>query len=113
VRLLDIEATLAARTYEHDASLVLEVLDELGGAPGPAAGRYRLEVRDGAATCTRTEADADLTIDVRALGAAYLGGTRLVDATLAGDATEHRAGALREADRLFRTSDEPWCSTWF
>jgi phage terminase large subunit-like protein len=65
------------------------------------------------ATCTRTEADADLTTDVRALGAAYLGGTRLVDATLAGDATEHRAGALRDADRLFRTSDEPWCSTWF
>jgi predicted acetyltransferase len=113
VRLLDIERTLGARTYEHDGTLVLEVVDELDGKPGPAAGRYRLEVRDGTATCGRAEADADLTIDVGALGAAYLGGTRLVDATLAGGATEHRAGALQDADRLFRTADEPWCSTWF
>jgi len=113
VRLLDIEKALAARTYEHDASLVLEVVDMLDGKPGPAAGRYRLEVRGGTATCVKTEADADLTIDVRALSAAYLGGTRLVDATRADGAVEHRPDALRGADRLFRTSDEPWCSTWF
>lgn len=113
VRLLDIEKALAARTYEHDASLVIEVTDELAGKPGPAAGRYRLEVSGGTGTCAKTEADADLSIDVRALSAAYLGGTRLVDATRASGAVEHRAGALREADRLFRTSDEPWCSTWF
>ncbi|MEO8272600.1 MAG: GNAT family N-acetyltransferase [Chloroflexota bacterium] len=113
LRLLDIQATLAARTYEHDGALVLDVIDALAGKPGPAAGRYRLEVRDGKATCTRTDADADLSVEVRALGAAYLGGTRLVDATRAGGATEHRPGALGEADRLFLTADEPWCSTWF
>jgi predicted acetyltransferase len=113
VRLLDIERTLGARTYERDASIVLEVVDVLGGKPGPAAGRYRLEVRGGTATCTRTDADADLTIDVRTLGAAYLGGTRLAEASLAMGATEHRPGALAEADRLFKTAAEPWCSTWF
>ena len=113
VRLLDIEKALAARTYEHDASLVLEVVDVLDGKPGPGAGRYRLEVRDGTATCVKTEADADLTIDVRALSAAYLGGTRLVDAMRADGAVERRPDALRDADQLFRTSDEPWCSTWF
>jgi hypothetical protein len=42
-----------------------------------------------------------------------LGGTRLVDATRAGGATEHRAGALAEADLLLRTADAPWCSTFF
>jgi hypothetical protein len=26
---------------------------------------------------------------------------------------EHRAGALAEATALFRTLDEPWCSTFF
>ena len=113
VRLLDIERALAGRRYERDGALVLEVMDDLGGAPGPANGRYRLEVRDRSATCTRTDADPDLTVDVRAVSAAYLGGTRLVDATRAGDATEHRPGALREADAIFRTADEPWCSTWF
>lgn len=113
LRLLDIERALGARAYEAEGSLVLEVVDELGGRQGPAAGRYRLDVRGGTATCARTTADADLTIDVRALGAAYLGGTRLVNASRTGTTTEHRAGALRDADRLFRTADEPWCSTWF
>ena len=87
--------------------------DVVDGRPGPAAGRYRLEVRDGEATCERTDAAPDLTLEARQLGAASLGGTRLVDATRAGGATEHRAGALREADLLFRTADPPWCATWF
>jgi predicted acetyltransferase len=113
VRLLDIERALAARHYERDGELVLEILDDLGGTPGPAAGRYRLEVRGGSASCARTDASPDLSVDVRALSAAYLGGTRLVDATRAGDSTEHRPGTLQEADALFRTADEPWCSTWF
>jgi predicted acetyltransferase len=113
VRLLDIERALGARTYEREGDIVLEVVDELDGKPGPAAGRYRLEVGAGQATCARTDATPDLTIDVRVLGAAYLGGTRLVDAARASGATEHRPGALADADRLFRTADEPWCSTWF
>ncbi|HUG30203.1 MAG TPA: GNAT family N-acetyltransferase [Candidatus Limnocylindria bacterium] len=113
LRLLDIERGLGARRYERDGTLVLEIVDDLGGTPGPAGGRYLLEVRDGSASCARTEASPDLMLDVRAVSAAYLGGTRLVDATRAGDATEHRPGALREADALFHTADEPWCSTWF
>jgi predicted acetyltransferase len=113
VRLLDVERALAGRTYEHDGVLVIEVRDELAGAPGPAAGRYRLEVRDGAATCARTDAMLDLAVDVRALSAAYLGGTRLEDAVRAAGVTEHRPRALAEADRLFRTAAEPWCSSWF
>lgn len=113
VRVLDVERALQERRYDRDGAVVLEIVDELGGKPGPAAGRYRLEVRGGSGTCARTDASPDLTIDVRALGAAFLGGTRLVDATRAGGATEHRAGALADADGLLRTADEPWCSTWF
>lgn len=113
LRILDVVPALQARRYDHDGSLVLEVEDELGGTPGPAAGRYRLEVRDGSAVCERTAVEPDLTLDVRALGAAYLGGTRLIDATRGGGATEHRDGALRDADGLFATVAEPWCSTWF
>lgn len=113
VRLLDVPQALAARAYERDGSIVIEVLDVLAGEPGPAAGRYRLDARDGAATCTRTDDAADLTVDVRALSAAYLGGTRLADAARASGFTEHAEGALERADRLLRTADEPWCSTWF
>jgi predicted acetyltransferase len=113
VRILDVGRALEARRYERDGVLVLEILDELAGEPGPAGGRYRLEVDGGTATCIRTDAAPELTIDVRTLGAAYLGGTRLAEAAHGDGATEHRNGALVDADRLFRTSDEPWCSTWF
>jgi hypothetical protein len=92
---------------------VIEVDDVLDGKPGPAQGRYRLEVRDGSASCRRTDARPDLAVDVRSLGAASLGGTRLIDVSRAGGATEHRPGALAEADALLRTADAPWCSTWF
>ncbi len=116
VRVLDVERVFRERRYDRDGAIAIEVIDEPDGpdgTPGPAAGRYRLIVRDGAGTCRRTEESADVSIDVRALGAAILGGTRLVDATRAGGATEHRAGALAEADLLFRTADAPWCSTFF
>ena len=62
---------------------------------------------------TMTGRSPDLTLDISALSAAYLGGTRLRDAVLATGADEHRDGALADADRLFRTADEPWCSTFF
>jgi len=113
VRILDVEKALASRTYDVDGELTLEIADRLDDGEGPAAGRYRLAVNGGAATCERTTDDPDLTLDVAALGAAVLGGTRLVDATRAGGLTEHRARALAEADRLFLTADPPWCSTWF
>jgi predicted acetyltransferase len=75
--------------------------------------RVRLEAGTNGARCTPTDAQPDLTIDIAALGAIYLGGTRLRDAVLATGYDEHRAGALLEAERLFRTAAEPWCSTFF
>lgn len=113
VRVLDVERLLGERRYERDADLVLGVTDRAGSGDGPAAGRYRLAVHDGSATCARTDAEPDLTIDVRHLGAAILGGTRLVDASRAGGATEQRPGALAAADALLRTAEPPWCSTGF
>jgi predicted acetyltransferase len=113
VRPLDVPRLLGERSYERDGELTLEVTDRVDGSPGPAAGTYRLEVHAGAATCRTTDAAPELTLDARALGAAILGGTRLIDACRAGGATEHRAGALAEADALLRTADPPWCSSWF
>jgi predicted acetyltransferase len=113
LRPLDVRRLLGERRYERDGSLVLAVLDVVDGKPGPAAGTYRLEVREGAAECQRTSDAPELTLDVRVLGAALLGGTRLVDACRAGGSTEHRAGALARFDALLRTADPSWCSTWF
>jgi predicted acetyltransferase len=110
VRLLDVPRALEARSYERDASLVLEVVD--AEAPGGRT-RIRLEASSDGATCRTTKESPDLTIGVDALGAAYLGGTSLRDAAVASGADEHGAGALRTADALFRTLDVPSCATFF
>jgi predicted acetyltransferase len=113
LRPLDVARLLGERTYERDGEITIEVADLVEGKPGPAAGTYRLDVRDGVATCGRTDAAPELRLEARALGSAILGGTRLIDACRAGGATEHGAGALDLADALLRTADPPWCSTWF
>jgi len=113
LRPLDVPRLLGERRYERDGSLVVAVADVVDGKPGPGAGTYRLEVSDGTGNCRRTDEAPELTLEVRALGASLLGGTRLADACRAGGAITHRAGALERADALLRTADPPWCSTWF
>jgi predicted acetyltransferase len=113
IRPYDVPRLLGERAYDREGDLVIEVEDRLGDRAGPAAGRFRLEASAAGARCRATKASPDLTITAAALGAASLGGTRLFDATRAGGGTEHRAGALGEADRLLRTADEPFCSTFF
>jgi predicted acetyltransferase len=113
IRIFEVERALAARRYERADRLVIEVVDAVGERPGPAAGRFELDASSDGVTCRRSDRSPDLTIEVKALGAAYLGGTRLIDAVRAGGASEATTGALARADALFRTADEPWCSTWF
>ncbi|HEY5629568.1 MAG TPA: sterol carrier protein domain-containing protein, partial [Candidatus Limnocylindrales bacterium] len=110
VRLFDIPRALEGRSYERAGSVVLELVDD---GPWSRPGRWRLDVSPDGATCRATDASADLTFPVAALGAAYLGGTRLRDATRLTGVDEHRAGALAMADALLHTIDEPWCSTPF
>jgi predicted acetyltransferase len=110
VRIFDVARALEARTYERAGSIVIEVID--GEAPGGCT-RVRLDAGPSGATCVTTDGSADLTLDIAALGAAYLGGPSLRDAGFAFGVEEHRAGALADADALFRTLDEPWCSTFF
>ncbi|HSL34584.1 MAG TPA: GNAT family N-acetyltransferase [Candidatus Limnocylindrales bacterium] len=110
VRLLDVPRALEARTYERSGCVVLEVVD--GEATG---GRLRVELDASpeGASCRPVDRSPDLTLDASALGAAYLGGVPLRQAVLARGADEHRAGALREAEALLRTADEPLCTTFF
>jgi predicted acetyltransferase len=110
VRLLDVPRALEARTYAAAGTMVIEVVD-----PELSGGRTRvlLDATAEGATCRATDRSPDLTIDVSALGAAYLGGPRLSDAVIATGFDEHRPGALAQAERLLRAADEPWCSTFF
>jgi len=109
LRLVDVPAALAARTYATDGSLVLEVADPLGHGTG----RFRLDAGADGATCTATTDDADLTVPVGALGAAYLGGTGWARLAAAGWVDEHRAGAVDRAAALFTAPRAPWCAMTF
>jgi predicted acetyltransferase len=98
VRLVDVEASLAARRYAAPVDVVFEVTDPL--LP-QNAGRWRLTGdRDGAA-CAPTDAPAELACDIRELGSAYLGGTSLAALAAAGRLRELRPGALLPASAAF------------
>jgi predicted acetyltransferase len=106
LRLLDIEAALSARTYGDDGEIVLEVTDTF--LPD-LAGRYRVT----ADAAERTDAPADLRLDVGALGSVYLGGFGFRDLVRALRAEELTDGASARADALFATGVEPWCAEIF
>jgi predicted acetyltransferase len=116
VRLLDVPTALAARRYSAPVDLVLDVVD----ARLPTnAGRWRLvtgaQGPDGAwgAEVTSTSEQADLTLDVRELGATYLGGRSMGALARAGLVTEQRAGALQGVAAAFWWPLAPVCSWVF
>jgi predicted acetyltransferase len=107
VRLVDVDQALMARRFLVPVDLVLEVTDDL--CPWNA-GRWRLVAgADGRAEVTRTDAAADLALDVAALGAAFLGGTRLSTLAGAGRVRECRPGTLARASLAFLHDEEPRC----
>ncbi|HEY7222334.1 MAG TPA: GNAT family N-acetyltransferase [Micromonosporaceae bacterium] len=99
LRVLDVPAALAARRYAADLDIVIEVTDSM--LPSNA-GRWRLTGSPAAAACVSTVDAPDLTMDVRALGAAYLGGTPLSALAATGQVVEHTAGAIARADAALR-----------
>jgi predicted acetyltransferase len=112
VRLVDLPAALAARTYGAALDVVLEVEDAF--CPWNA-GRYRLAA-DGPgapATCERTDAAADVALSATDLGAAYLGGKSLAARAAIGRVRELRPGTLDAAATAFRTARAPYCPEIF
>lgn len=111
VRLIDAAAALGARTYSTDDRFVLEVV---GDPLCPwNEGRWALEGGTDGASCQRTDAAADLTLPVTALGAAYLGGSSLAEMARAGIVAEREPGIAARADLAFRSDPGPWCQTFF
>jgi len=97
-RLLDVPAALAARRYARDVDVVLEVRDTLLPAND---GRWRLVGGPDGAQVAATDAPADLALDVRELGSAYLGGLSLAAMAAGGQVTELRSGTLGSAATAF------------
>ena len=116
VRLVDVGSALAQRHYACPVDVVIEVADEL--CPHNA-GRWRLATETGAtpvglrATCERTTAPADVVLPVWAVGAAYLGGTRLRAMATAGLITEVTPGSLAALSTAMSWEPAPWCPMIF
>lgn len=110
LRLIDVDRALASRTYSAQIDVVIDVTDTF--CPWNA-GRWRLTGGEKGATCERTTAAPDITLGVRELGSAFLGGASLASLGAAGLAEERRNGALAEASRAFVTDLEPWMSFGF
>jgi predicted acetyltransferase len=106
LRILDVERTLAARVLAADDRLAIAVAD---GFRPQTAGTYVVApgscVRDDSAT-------PDVSMDVRDLGALYLGSVSATTLARAGRVWGDTA-AVERADRLFATSATPWCATHF
>ncbi|KUF19013.1 GNAT family N-acetyltransferase [Streptomyces silvensis] len=109
VRLLDVPRALTARGWFTDGELVLDVRDPFLGEHG----RYALTVRDHKAECVPTDRAPDLSLDVRDLGAIYLGGTVPSTLVRAGHIRAHSPGAAAVADALFGAERCPLCVHWF
>ncbi|MFI7315928.1 GNAT family N-acetyltransferase [Streptomyces venezuelae] len=105
VRLVEVGAALEARTYQAPLDVVFEVEDAF--CPWNE-GRWRLTGDAKGASCERTADAADLSLSVRELGAAYLGGTSLTSLAAAGRVRELRRGALAEASVAFGSDVAPW-----
>ncbi len=131
VRVVDLPAALAGRRYSAPMDLVIDVADTL--LPDNA-GRWRLTTyepgsADGStgsgitsagvasgqypARVVRTTDAADLRLDVRELGAAYLGGTSFRSLASAGLVRELTPGALDRATTAFSWPLAPVCSWTF
>lgn len=105
LRVLDVERAISSRELGSDERLVIEVVDDVRPSTG---GTFTIE----SGACKRSDATPDLTMHIRDLGALYLGG---VNATTLARArrVEGDRDALARADRLFASSQTPWCSTHF
>ena len=126
VRLVDVPRALGQRSYSCPVDMVIEVSDPLLEAnrgtwrlrtePTASIGPGADSAGSGAglaAACEPTAGTADLAMDVSALGAAYLGGTRLGSLAGAGLVTERRRGALAALSAAMSWDPAPWCPQIF
>jgi len=102
VRLVDVGAALAARSFVEPGRVVIGVVDEF--CPWNA-GRWLV----GEGWVERIDSAPDLRCDVTALGSVYLGGFTWTQLGRALRVEELSPGAIARTDALFRTTVAPWC----
>lgn len=110
LRVVDVDRALAGRTYAAPIDVVFEVADDT--CPWNAR-RWHLAGDSGGASCEPTAAEPDLALDVRDLGALYLGRPALPALDAAGLVREGTAGSVAAVAAAFRHDPLPWCDVVF
>ena len=112
VRLIDLPQALKARQYASDVDVVLEVTDTRLAAN---QGRWRLTATafNSDVQVERTDADPVICLDIRELGAIYLGGTSLAALAAAGLVKVTCPKALIKTAAAFHWPIAPGCSWHF
>lgn len=111
LRLADLPRAVAARGYAAPCDVVLDVTD---ARLPDQAGRWRLLTRaDGTGEATRTDAPAQVRLDVADLGASYLGGRPLARLLEAGRVEQLEDGAVAALDAALRSPHRPHAAVGF
>lgn len=110
-RIVDVRAALSGRRYARPVDVTIAVTDDR--CPWNA-GTWRLSAgADGVASCERSDTAADVSLEIEALGAAYLGGTPLTSLAAAGRVSTTDPSRLVELSLAFGWSRQPWCPVIF
>jgi predicted acetyltransferase len=116
VRILDTARALAARGYRCEGRLVLDVLPPaVPEKDDQAPGRWVLDAGPDGAVCRRAKLseEADVRLDIAALGSLYMGGFAASLLAAGGRVEELKSGRLAAADALFTTLPSPRSGTAF
>lgn len=105
LRLVDLQAALESRSYATDGEISFAVTDEF--CPWNE-GEWTLKVEGGHAEVARG-GSPEISLDVSALAAVYLGGYTFAQLGRALRAQECEDGVFARADAVFRTHVAPWC----
>lgn len=110
VRLVDVGAALAGRTYEVEGSFRVAVTDEF--CPWND-GVWLVSGGPGGSTCVRDSGEPDVAMGAAALGAVYLGGTGLGPLARAGLVRELVPGALARVTAMLGRAEAPFTAIGF
>ena len=102
IRIENVAAALAARTYASDGSLKFIV----------GRDRYHLVVEDGRGHCTPTTDTPQLAFAATTLATLFLG-TATASQLARAELITGRPDAMLVADRLFASEVAPWCPEVF
>ncbi len=110
LRLLDVDAALAARTYGPGPSVTIAVTDPLLASN---TGTWQVTSEGARRTSDRADATADLAVDIATLSALYLGGPSWTELAAVGDVVARNGTCLVAADALFASRPAPFCGSFF